>query len=60
MTTYRKIEDHRHREHRTAERIIVLKNFEIRQTARDQEIEALKQAKAILSGANFSEFLQGA
>merc|ERR1719343_1616393 len=28
----------------------VLKNFEIRQTARDEEIEALKQAKAILSG----------
>ncbi|CEM28710.1 unnamed protein product [Vitrella brassicaformis CCMP3155] len=28
----------------------VLKNFDIRQTARDQEIEALKQAKAILSG----------
>ena len=35
-----------------------LKNFEIRQTARMQEIEALKQAKAILSGAKFSEFLQ--
>jgi len=35
-----------------------LKNFEIRQTARDQEIEALKQAKAILSGAKFSAFLQ--
>merc|ERR1719163_163245 len=31
----------------------VLKNFEIRQTARDEEIEALKQAKAILSGAKF-------
>merc|ERR1719214_576843 len=28
----------------------VLKNFDIRQTARDEEIEALKQAKAILSG----------
>merc|ERR1719407_218834 len=27
-----------------------LKNFEIRQTARDQEVEALRQAKAILSG----------
>merc|ERR1719440_2417664 len=26
----------------------ILKNFEIRQTARDEEIEALKQAKAIL------------
>jgi len=36
----------------------VLKNFEVRQTARDQEIEALKQAKAILSGAKFEEFLQ--
>jgi hypothetical protein len=35
-----------------------LKNFEIRQTARDQEVEALRQAKAILSGAKFSEFLQ--
>merc|ERR1719387_3123957 len=31
----------------------VLKNFDIRQTARDEEVEALKQAKAILSGANF-------
>merc|ERR1719321_2602931 len=31
----------------------VLKNFDIRQTARDQEIEALKQAIAILSGAKF-------
>merc|ERR1719393_1057046 len=28
----------------------ITKNFEIRQTARDEEIEALKQAKAILSG----------
>merc|ERR1719389_1237732 len=35
-----------------------LKNFDIRQTGRDEEIEALKQAKAILSGAKFSEFLQ--
>jgi len=37
----------------------VLKNFEIRQTARDEEIEALKQAKAILSGAKFESFLEG-
>jgi len=37
----------------------VMKNFEVRQTARDEEVEALKQAKAILSGAKFSEFLQG-
>jgi predicted RNase H-like nuclease (RuvC/YqgF family) len=36
----------------------VMKNFEIRQTARDQEIEALKQAKAILSGSKFSAFLE--
>merc|ERR1719389_1610889 len=28
----------------------IVKNFEIRQQARDEEIEALKQAKAILSG----------
>merc|ERR1719253_151583 len=38
----------------------VLKNFEVRQTARDEEVEALKQAKAILSGAKFEEFLQQA
>merc|ERR1719421_1690894 len=31
----------------------VLKNFDIRQEARDQEVEALRQAKAILSGAKF-------
>merc|ERR1719506_1234293 len=34
-----------------------LKNFDIRQEARGQEVEALRQAKAILSGANFG-FLQ--
>merc|ERR1712138_373445 len=38
----------------------VMKNFDIRQTARDEEIEALKQAKAILSGAKFEAFLQSA
>merc|ERR1712129_563740 len=38
----------------------IMKNFDIRQTARDEEIEALKQAKAILSGAKFEEFLQSA
>merc|ERR1740115_552168 len=38
----------------------IMKNFEIRQTARDEEIEALKQAKAILSGAKFESFLQSA
>jgi len=36
----------------------ILKNFSIRQTAREEEIEALKQAKAILSGAKFEAFLQ--
>lgn len=36
----------------------IMKNFEVRQTARDEEIEALKQAKAILSGAKFQELLQ--
>merc|ERR550514_961865 len=36
----------------------VMKNFEIRQTARDEEVAALRQAKAILSGAKFSQFLQ--
>jgi chromosome segregation ATPase len=37
-----------------------LKNFDIRQKARDEEVEALKQAKAILSGAKFEAFLQRA
>jgi DNA repair exonuclease SbcCD ATPase subunit len=36
----------------------ILKNFDVRQSARDEEIEALRQAKAILSGAKFEEFLQ--
>merc|ERR1712203_704251 len=36
----------------------VLKNFDLRQSARDEEVEALRQAKAILSGAKFEEFLQ--
>jgi len=35
----------------------IMKNFEIRQTARDEEIEALKQAKSILSGAKFLQML---
>merc|ERR1711933_142906 len=38
----------------------VMKNLDVRQTARDEEVEALKQAKAILSGAKFEEFLQSA
>merc|ERR1719389_504591 len=36
----------------------VLKNFELRQGARDGEIEALKQAIQIFSGASFSVLLQ--
>merc|ERR1711865_139824 len=36
----------------------VMKNFDLRQAARDEEVEALRQAKAILSGANFQAFLQ--
>jgi len=36
----------------------VMKNFDIRQTARDEEVDALRQAKAILSGAKFDAFLQ--
>merc|ERR1719310_2060406 len=35
----------------------VLKNFDVRQTARMEEVEALKQAKAILSGSKFGLFL---
>merc|ERR1712066_778961 len=38
----------------------VLKNFDLRQAARDEEVEALRQAKAILSGAKFEAFLQAA
>merc|ERR1719379_705204 len=34
-----------------------LKNFELRQTAREEEIEALKQSIAMFSGASFSAFL---
>jgi len=36
----------------------VMKNFDLRQAARDEEVSALRQAKAILSGAKFSDFLQ--
>jgi len=35
-----------------------LKNFDLRQAARTSEMEALKQALALLSGASFSAFLQ--
>merc|ERR1719359_2448437 len=36
-----------------------LKNFDLRQAARQSEMEALKNALSILSGASFSAFLQG-
>merc|ERR1719324_871541 len=36
----------------------ILKNFDLRQGARDDEIEALKQAINIFSGPKFSAFLQ--
>jgi chromosome segregation ATPase len=36
----------------------IVKNFELRQSARDEEIDALKQAKMILSGAKFIQMLQ--
>merc|ERR1719311_1757889 len=35
-----------------------LKNFDLRQAARTSEMESLKQAMAILSGAAFSAFLE--
>jgi len=38
----------------------ILKNFELRQTARDEEVEALRQAKDILSGAKFLQTLRQA
>merc|ERR1719235_2154996 len=37
-----------------------LKNFEVRQQARDDEIDALKQAMAIFSGAKFIQMIQKA
>jgi len=36
----------------------LLKNFEISQAAREEEMESLKQANMIFSGATFQEFLQ--
>jgi chromosome segregation ATPase len=37
-----------------------LKNFDIRQSARDEEVEALREAKAVLSGAKFEALVQSA
>jgi hypothetical protein len=42
--------------HKTCD--FTLKNFETRQTAREDEIEALKQSLAMFSGASFAAFLQ--
>jgi len=36
----------------------VMKYFDVRQTARKEEMEAIAEAKAILSGANFGEALE--
>lgn len=36
----------------------ITRNFEVRQDARDEEIRALRQAKELLSGARFEDFLQ--
>jgi len=36
----------------------VVKNFDLRQTARDEEVQALRQAKDILSGSKFEQLLQ--
>lgn len=36
----------------------VVNNFDARQAARDSEVEALRQAKDILSGSDFNKFLQ--
>merc|ERR550514_2576448 len=36
----------------------LIKNFDASQSARDGEIEALKTALSILSGANFAQYLQ--
>jgi len=33
----------------------VMKNFKLRQSARDEEIQAMQQAIAILSGAKFDD-----
>jgi len=42
--------------HKTCD--FVVENFDIRQSARDEEIEGLKKANAILSGAKFIQYIQ--
>lgn len=49
LTELEKLAEYNQQLHKSCD--FVLKNFEIRQTARGEEIEALQQAKSILSGA---------
>jgi len=59
LVTERKLlDDERSATHTACD--FVLRNFDVRQKARDEEVAALKQAKAILSGAKFNKFLQTA
>lgn len=58
VTERKQLEDEKSATHKACD--FTLRNFDVRQTARDEEVMALKQAKAILSGAKFSNFLQKA
>lgn len=49
LTELEKLSDYNAQLHKSCD--FVVKNFEIRQTARSEEVEALGQAKSILSGA---------
>merc|ERR1719335_313093 len=49
LTELEKLAEYNQQLHKSCD--FVLKNFDIRQTARGEEIEALQQAKSILSGA---------
>jgi len=49
LTELEKLAEYNKQLHKTCD--FVVKNFEVRQTARSEEIEALQQAKQILSGA---------
>eukprot|EP00419_Tripos_fusus_P021876 CAMPEP_0172719882 /NCGR_PEP_ID=MMETSP1074-20121228/75756_1 /TAXON_ID=2916 /ORGANISM="Ceratium fusus, Strain PA161109" /LENGTH=703 /DNA_ID=CAMNT_0013545281 /DNA_START=62 /DNA_END=2173 /DNA_ORIENTATION=- len=53
-----KLSNHKANLHQSCD--FVLKNFAVRQKARNDEVTALRQAKGVLSGAKFSEFLQRA
>merc|ERR1712194_729077 len=56
ITELEQLSDYNAQLHKSCD--FVLKNFDLRQAARDEEVEALRQANAILSGAKFEEFLQ--